>query len=285
MGITAVYLTRWTVQSNIKAKFFLLIVLATSSFTTSAHSPLSANAESRFSAIISALLLLSFWVIYTWGARRHKPPRWREMLFHFATVISALALLGPLDDWAKTSTAAHMTQHMLLMVVIAPLWVLSQPLPQIVAVTARAGALLWQPMLRLSRFPLSMAYLHAVVIWFWHTPSFYMLAVQNPWWHMLEHITFLMSAWLFWWAVLHNERSKPKALLAVLFTLMHTGFLGAILTFANTLLYGEARTLADQQLAGLLMWVLGAIPYLAVAAWLAYRWARQLQQHDATAPS
>lgn len=55
-------------------------------------------------------------------------------------------------------------------------------------------------------------------------------------------------------------KRAPWALLALLFTLMHTGFLGAVLTFAESPLYGEARSLADQQLAGLIMWVVGSVP-------------------------
>jgi cytochrome c oxidase assembly factor CtaG len=57
---------------------------------------------------------------------------------------------------------------------------------------------------------------------------------------------------------------------------MHTGFLGALLTFAREPLYGEARDLQDQQLAGLIMWVVGAIPYLIAAGWCGLRWYRQM---------
>jgi putative membrane protein len=106
-----------------------------------------------------------------------------------------------------------------------------------------------------------------------------MLAVNNPWWHALEHACFLLSAGLFWWAVLRASRTRmPWALLALLLTLMHTGFLGAILTFAQSPIYGEARSLEDQQLAGLIMWVLGGIPYLLASAWLGWRWYMQLMR-------
>ncbi len=184
-----------------------------------------------------------------------------------------------MDDWAKTSTAMHMVQHMLLMVVIAPLWVLSRPLPQITGTLGRQGRWLWQPTLQLTRYPLITAYLHAADIWIWHLPWFYMLAVENPWWHLVEHLCFLLTAGLFWWAVLRASAPRqPFALLAVLFTLMHTGFLGAVLTFADSVLYDEARGIADQQLAELIMWVVGALPYLGAAGWVGYRWMRHLQK-------
>jgi cytochrome c oxidase assembly factor CtaG len=140
-------------------------------------------------------------------------------------------------------------------------------------------------MLCLSRHPLLAAYLHGAVIWFWHTPHFYMLAVRNPWWHIVEHACFLVTAGLFWWALLNaNTRRLPWALLALLLTLMHTGILGALLTFARAPLYGEVRDLADQQLAGLIMWVLGAIPYIGASAWLGHRWYRQILRRIGGAP-
>lgn len=227
--------------------------------------------------LITAAVLLVFWFFYLRGSWRVKPGGVRSVVFHGTTIICALTLLGPLDDWAKTSTAAHMTQHMLLIGVIAPLWVLSRPLPQVAAGGGRHGAVLWRPLLSLTRHPLLCAYLHGVAIWFWHAPYFYDLAVVDPLWHTVEHACFLGSAGLFWWSVLNGRHTRaPLALLALLFTLMHTGFLGALLTFAQTPLYGEARDLQDQQLAGLIMWVPGAIPYLAAAVWVGQRWLQQL---------
>jgi cytochrome c oxidase assembly factor CtaG len=244
-----------------------------------AHNPLAGELEERLAGLLTALLLLGFWLVYSLGARRVRTARWRQVLFHATALLSVLALLGPLDDWAKTSTAAHMAQHMLLMVVIAPLWVFSRPLPALSAMTRRIGPFLWTPLLRLTARPITCAWLHGLAIWFWHLPLFYMAAVENPWWHALEHACFLLTALLFWWSVLRaGERDAPWGLLALLLTLMHTGFLGAVLTFAGTPLYDEARSLPDQQLAGLIMWVPGAIPYLLASAWVGHRWDQQLHR-------
>lgn len=244
-----------------------------------AHNPLTGELEERLAGLLTATLLLGFWLLYTLGARRMRTACWRQVLFHATALLSVLTLLGPLDDWAKTSTAAHMAQHMLLMVVIAPLWVCSRPLPALSAMSRRIGPFLWRPLLGLTARPVACAWLHGVAIWFWHLPLFYMAAVENPWWHALEHAFFLLTAMLLWWSVLRaGERSAPWGLLALLFTLMHTGFLGAVLTFAGTPLYGESRSLHDQQLAGLIMWVLGAIPYLLASAWVGHRWLQQLHR-------
>lgn len=244
-----------------------------------AHNPITSDGPEQAAALLSAFLLAVFWGAYSLGSWRRPPGLRRGLLFHGASLLCALAVLGPLDHWAKTSTAAHMTQHMMLMVVIAPLWVLSRPLPQMVAGAGRLAVWGVRPMLPMVRRPMLSAYLHAAAIWVWHTPVFYMVAVENPWWHAFEHVCFVATAGWFWWSIMTgSERRAPWALLALLFTLMHTGFLGALLTFAQNPLYDEARSLGDQQLAGLIMWVLGAIPYLGVSAWMAHRWYRQLQR-------
>lgn len=253
-----------------------------------AHVPgIDTGAETLASAL-SLLLLAALWLLHVRGSLR-RPPAWPRLLyFHLAVALSLLAVLGPLDTLAASSTSMHMVQHMLMMVVIAPLWVLARPLGQLRA--GGGGRLLgWSspPLLQLTRHPMLAAWLHAAVIWFWHMPAFYMLALVNPWWHLIEHLCFLLTAGLFWWAVLGSTRQTAAwALLAVLFTLMHTGFLGALLTFAKAPLYftpatvpdALPRTLADQQLAGLLMWVIGGFPYLAAAVWIGQRWYRQLQR-------
>lgn len=257
----------------------LSLALLSHSHRILAHNPVTSSGGDRVSGLLSLALLVGFWFIYMAGTWRRPAKGYLALCFHFTVFLCALTLLGPLDDWAKTSTAAHMVQHMLLMVVIAPLWVMSRPLAQIIAGGGAIMAWLWRLMLRATRYPMMTAYAHGAVIWFWHLPYFYMLAVDNTWWHALEHLCFLFTAGLFWWAVLQGSRhNTPWALLALLFTLMHTGFLGAFLTFARAPLYGEARSLADQQLAGLIMWVVGAIPYLCASAWMAHEWYKQLQR-------
>lgn len=224
--------------------------------------------------LLGGLLPALLWLAYCAGARRVRPAAGRWLTFHGASLTAALIAFGPLERWAGSGAATHMIQHLLIMAVMAPLYTLARPLPQWLAATGRPGRWLFRPLLRLSRYPIRVAGLQGIVIWFWHAPKFYNLALADPWWHLVEHAGFALGAGLFWWSVL--SRRSAAALPALLFTFMHTGMLGALLTFAQAPLYGDRLDLQDQQLAGLIMWVPGGLPYLLAGAWCGLRWLQQL---------
>lgn len=254
------------------------LFLLASTTAAFAHDPITSDGQERWAALVSVLILGAFWAVYLAGSWRSRPKPALAALFHLGLILCAFAVLGPLDEWAETNEAAHMAQHMLFMTVIAPIWVIARPLPQLMAGTGRLFAPAWNAVLRLTRHPMICAYIHGFFIWFWHVPYYYVLALENPWWHIIEHACFIATAGLFWWAALKSSRVRaPFALLAVLFTLMHTGFLGALLTFADAPFYGQDRALADQQLAGLIMWVAGGVPYMVASLWIGTRWYTQLQ--------
>lgn len=228
---------------------------------------------------ITQVLFLSVWCTYAVGAVRKRPPFGPRLAFHGALLIAGLSLFGPLDEWSESSAAWHMVQHMLLMVVVAPLLVLARPLPQWRAVLGARADTAWRTLHRLSRRPMTCAMLHAVAIWFWHLPGPYIVALASPLWHVIEHACFLLSGWLFWWSVLRPGRADTLAAAgALLFTVMHTGMLGALLVFAHVPLYSEAQSaMADQQMAGLVMWVPGGLVYLLVAVWAGSRWLGSME--------
>jgi len=234
---------------------------------------------------LSQALFVIAWFAYAFGAARKRPGAGRRLAFHSAMLVTGLALFGPFDEAAESSSAMHMVQHMLLMVVAAPLAVLARPLAQWRALVGPVADRVWRPLVRLGRHPTACALLHAAAIWIWHAPGPYMAAVFNTWLHVLEHACFLFTGWLFWWSVLRaGRREGLAAAMALLFTAMHTGLLGALLTFAGQPLYWrESRELWDQQLAGLVMWVPGGTVYLLAAAWAGHRWLGRARQ-DLQAP-
>lgn len=223
--------------------------------------------------ITQGLFVLA-WGLYIGGGVRRPPAFGPRLFFHSAMLVLGGALFGPLDALAERSAAWHMVQHMLLMVVVAPLLVLARPLAQWRAVLGARVDAVWRTLHRLSRHPMTCALLHAVAIWFWHAPRPYVLALESPLWHGVEHACFLFTGWLFWWSVLRPGRAAAlSAAGALLFTVMHTGLLGALLVFARVPLYsGADSALADQQMAGLVMWVPGGLAYWLAAVWAASRW-------------
>ncbi|PKM38529.1 MAG: hypothetical protein CVV06_00040 [Gammaproteobacteria bacterium HGW-Gammaproteobacteria-10] len=229
--------------------------------------------EARLSAMLGGLLPTVLWLIYVIGTGRIRPSKNRRLLFHCASLIGVITMFGSTGGWLDQSSALHMIQHMLILVVIAPLYVLARPLPQWFAASGKIGIRLWKPFLRLSRHPLRTGILQSLVIWIWHTPFFYNLALTNPGWHLAEHLSFALASGLFWWSIL--LRCTLTVFPALVLTLMSTGMLGALLTFSQTPFYNDSLDLQYQQLAGLIMWVPGGLFYLIAGGWFGLRLFRE----------
>jgi putative membrane protein len=182
-------------------------------------------------------------------------------------LVVAVALLSALHHYAERLLWAHMVQHELLMVVAAPLLVLGKPVE----------AWRWVFPLRIPRLLGDPAFawaLHALGIWLWHVPVLFEAAVRDPWLHLAQHTSFFLPAAIFWWSVL-APGTRPLAAIAALFTTMlHTGALGALLTFSPASWYA-GYALEDQQLAGLVMWVPAGVAYPLAALSLVSRWLRR----------
>ncbi|MGC4404280.1 cytochrome c oxidase assembly protein [Methyloversatilis sp. MC4-4] len=237
-----------------------------------AHAEAARGAAGGVTEAVGALVLAAIWIAYLAGARRRHASRRAAACFHAGQLTVLLTAFGPLDVLAADSAALHMTQHMGFMLVAAPLWVLANPLPQFRALTRGHPAGLWRRLARIGHAPAAWAVLHGATLWLWHAPGPYRLALADPWWHLFEHASFLVTAAFFWAATLHAyPPARGAALVAVAATLMHTGLLGALLTLAPFPLYGRGST-EDQQLAGLLMWGPGGLFYLAAGAWITLRW-------------
>jgi putative membrane protein len=215
----------------------------------------------------------------------------RTQVAAFATgwIVVAIALVSPLDGLANELFSVHMVQHELLMAVAAPLLVLGRPLaawawgippayrPAIAAVTHRRalrGVWGWVTA------PLPAWLLHALALWLWHVPLFFQAALTSDGLHTLQHLSFLVTALLFWWVALGitTGQGRATALLLLLTTMIHTGVLGALLTFSERVWYpayiGPTSAhgidpLMDQQLGGLIMWVPAAASYVIVAMYVA----------------
>lgn len=241
--------------------------------------------------------MLVFGVLYLGGLlwlrrRKHAGISTRPLAL-WSAALGALtvffALIWPLDAFSESSFAFHMAQHMLLIALAGPLLAFARfgiPVNAAIAAVspATASALsLPRKWLRLLLLPSVVFVLHGAVIWIWHAPALFELALHVEWIHTLEHLSFLIAGYWYWAVLIRHSENEAyaSAALSVLSTLMHTGLLGALITFAPRPIYSTyietqgsvEMALQDQQLAGLLMWVPVAACYLVgglafAAAWL-----------------
>ncbi|QWT16675.1 cytochrome c oxidase assembly protein [Sphingobium xenophagum] len=148
-----------------------------------------------------------------------------------------------------------------------------------VALTSLAAPLLAAAMLRGGGNIAGWTAAHAVLFWVWHAPPVYAFALASDGAYWLMQASLLGSAVGFWRSV--RGVSPPMAVAALLVTMVQMGLLGALLTFSAAPLYAWHWTttqgwgltpLADQQLAGLIMWVVGSAIYLLAALRRASDW-------------
>jgi putative membrane protein len=248
-------------------------------------------------------LALSAWlyaqgVIRIWrrGGVGHGIKTWEATSFAAGWFSLFVALVSPLHPLGAVLFSAHMTQHEILMLVAAPLMVLGRPMPAMLAAlpSAWAAALArmsnqswWANSWRLISTALAAWVIHGVILWIWHAPKLFQATLHNEWVHAAQHLSFFLSALLFWWAVIHGRQRAMGYGLAVLYiftTALHTGLLGVLLTFATHVWYPDyAHTtqawgltpLEDQQLGGLIMWIPAGVVYVVAALILVAAWLRE----------
>lgn len=217
--------------------------------------------------------------------------RWQAACFVTGWFILVGALISPLHEYAEHLFLAHMIEHELLMAVAAPLLAVSRPLgtflhawPRRFRLVLIAGAStppvqwLWACLTA----PAVATFLHAAAIWVWHIPVLLDGTLQSEFLHRIQHVSFLVTALFFWWAIFRSpRRDYGVGAVHVFMTMVHTGLLGALLTLAphdayplqthDAPLFG-LTPLEDQQLAGLFMWVPGGLIYMVCGLSLLYGW-------------
>jgi putative membrane protein len=252
-------------------------------------------------ALTGALFISSS--LYALGAAKRRPRRKsmaRAVSFYAGLTILGTALLSPLDGWAERLFSAHMVQHLMLVLLAAPLIAFGAPgktlwlgLPRILRAGIRkishhspattVGHILAAPMVVVS--------LHAAAMWAWHLPVLYQAALRVESLHAAEHLSFLGTALLFWSLILPARRkqlSHGVRSLLVFATALQSGALGAILVFAQVPLYPihESPTragltpLEDQQLAGAIMWVPAGVFYLGTILILLIAWFKKMERSE-----
>jgi cytochrome c oxidase assembly factor CtaG len=241
-----------------------------------------------FALGLTALVYLRGWILLRRAGVPFVPP-WRAASFLLGLLSLWIALASPLDTFSGFIITAHMLQHMLLMMVAPPLILLGAPLIPLVrglpvfAAREFAGPFLnWRVAIRIGNaliHPLVALLLMGVVMFAWHTPRLYELALASSSWHEVEHACFFLMSLIFWWPVIQPWPSRARrprwTVVPYLFIgdLQNTT-LSAILIFSDRVIYPSYSTmprlfgfsaLHDQAAAGAIMWVLGGFAFVVPA--------------------
>ncbi len=235
---------------------------------------------------LSALIFAAGWLRLKRRARRGGDQLERRgVLFAAGWLTLAAALVSPLHQAGERAFSAHMLEHELLMLLAAPLLVLSQPFSAMIWAfpgAARQGlgaAARWAPLAALWRRltePVTATLAQAAALWLWHAPSLFDLALASTPWHIVQHLCFLVTALLFWSAMLKPTRAHPGlAVLCLFATSVVSGALGALMAFSESPWYAAYAAMGmspfgltpaeDQQVAGLLMWIPGGLVHAGAA--------------------
>lgn len=234
--------------------------------------------------------------IYTWGwvRLRRRNSRLANGLrlasYHGGLLALALSLLSPIDWLGGQLFFMHMVQHLLSIMIAAPLLWLASPFPVALwglprAVRGQLSYLLASP----SLFRRILAAVTAApVAWFlfigvylgWHEPMAYNLALRRDGVHDLEHITFFLSALLFWWHVIggapriHKRMPSWGRAAFALAAIPPNMIAGVTISFASAVIYTYYESvpriwgvdvLTDQRIGGAIMWIPGSMMFLIAA--------------------
>ena len=226
--------------------------------------PLPGTLLARFNLdpVLTVLLVLScawqLWVIHRSGAGALQ----RQTFAFVGWLIAAAAFLSPLCALSVALFSARVAQHMILILIAAPLIAMGLP---------RAGASRhpWRLWAAVSCFFLA--------LWYWHMPIPYDETFTSVAVYWCMHVTLFGSGILLWRELLdHPSRWTGQVLAAGTLTFLHMGLLGAVLTLADRPLFQwhlmttqvwGLSPLQDQQLGGSIMWV----PAIAFFLWTTLR--------------
>lgn len=176
----------------------------------------------------------------------------RGALYLGAGLVPAGWALAPLG------MSGHMAAHMIAVAVAAPLVALG------LSGTRADPARRWPRVVT----PMAMMLVELVTVWGWHLPALRHAADGSILLTMLEQMSFLGAGILLWSAAM-GRATRAAGIGAMLLTSMHMTLLGVLVGLAPRPLYGAMHhhaahldPLADQQLGGVIMLVIGGAGYL-----------------------
>ena len=258
---------------------------------------------------LPTLFLFAAAYLYVNGlGKRDKPSHplnvWHKISFFSGLLVIFLALQSPIDPLAEHYFFIHQIQHLMIRMVGPLLVLLGAPLTPMLR-----GLPLWllqggvrtlvrshwvrRAYYRLTN-PVVAVGIFLGALYFWQIPYLHDAAVRNDYVHELMHITMLFSGFLFWWLVIDPKphRSRMHYGLRVLYLgliVLPNTVLGAAITFPQSVMYQAysefpqpiaLAAITDQQLGGLLLWVVGDMMSILAAGIVMMMWYQKEQEKD-----
>jgi cytochrome c oxidase assembly factor CtaG len=241
--------------------------------------------------VLGVFGLMTFYVLFTGSLNDRRPDAAlrdvtarQRITFVIGCILLFVALGPPIEDWASLLVSGHMVQHLLIMFVVPPLLLYGTP-PWLLEPLRRWWLVDWLGYW-LTR-PVVSFLISSLVMIAWHLPALYDLSLRFEPLHALQHMMYLGAFLLVWWSVLGPLPAWPRAtpLMQCVFVFALTlpgAIVGAFLTFGPVGYYPYYTNVprmwgldlaTDQQIAGLLMWVLGGALSLLLFTILFLRWA------------
>ena len=182
------------------------------------------------------------------------------------------ALLLPVGWWAAAAggMTGHMAGHMIAVAVAAPL------------IAWGLGGSRFDPARAFPRAvtPMAMMVVELAVVWGWHLPALRALADASLAALVVEQAMFVVAGLCLWAAVLGTgAERRAGGVGALLLTSMHMTLLGALIGLAPRPLYAHSHGMADQQLGGVVMLMVGAASYFAGGLAMLATLLRQKEAH------
>jgi len=251
---------------------------------------------SRFSIHASTVVgILALAGLYEWRTRVHNRHTGRQPTEHgkIAVFFGALLILFfSLNGWLHDLSdyylfSAHMLQHLLLALVIAPLMIMGTPgwmlRPALSFRWVRATA-------RWLTSPWRAFAIFNVVLAGWHLPPLYNLAMAHHPVHIVQHLMFLVASVLMWWPILSPlpelpRLAYPMQMLYLFLMSIPMSIVAVYIALADSVLYPAYASapriwgvspMQDQLIGGLIMWIPGGLFFFAIISVIFFRW----QQHD-----
>ena len=247
--------------------------------------------------LIGLVLLEDVYLLGVGPLRRHY--HWAEGVdvrqvatFSLGVLVLFLALQSPLHDLSDEYLfSAHMVQHLLMMMLAAPLLLLGTPgwlLRPLLGLTPVARAA------RLLTFPLVVFAAFNAVLLGWHLPEAYDLTLRNHSVHILEHLMFLAVGVLAWWPIMSPLPQLPRLVPPVQMLYLFAqsvpmGILGAVITFAPDVLYPwyeaaprvwDISPIVDQQIGGVIMKTAGSLVFLLALSIVFFTWVSREEAEE-----